>query len=181
MDIQHLVDRLEELFNEGRHVMGHTFINEDRALEIIDQMRISIPTEIEKASRVMAQRDRIMAEANEEAARVIQQARQDGENLVENENTVQAARTRAQNIIAQAKVDADRIMADADQYVLQSLTRLEGELLKKLNEVRNGITLLHTEQPVHSEAQAEVPSVYEKRSPVSQPEMVVQVKDAKTR
>ena len=62
MDIQHLVDRLEDLIDEGRHLpmTKMTVIDEERALEIIDQMRISIPEEIEKASRVMSQRDRLM-------------------------------------------------------------------------------------------------------------------------
>ena len=50
MDIQHLVDRLEDLVDEGRHLFGtkYTMVDEERALEIIDQMRISVPEEIEK-------------------------------------------------------------------------------------------------------------------------------------
>ena len=45
MDILHLVDRLEELFNESRSVpFTHSvFVDEDRMLDIIDQMRVSIP------------------------------------------------------------------------------------------------------------------------------------------
>jgi Flp pilus assembly CpaF family ATPase len=70
MDIQHLVDRLEDLIDEGRHIpmTKMTMVDEERALEIIDQMRISVPEEIEKASRIINQRDRLMAQANEEAA-----------------------------------------------------------------------------------------------------------------
>ena len=51
MDIQHLVDRLEDLIDEGRHLWMTklTMVDEERALEIIDQMRISVPEEIEKA------------------------------------------------------------------------------------------------------------------------------------
>ena len=61
MDIQHLVDRLEDLIDEGRHLFGtkYTMIDEERALELIDQMRISIPEEIEKSARIMQQRERI--------------------------------------------------------------------------------------------------------------------------
>ena len=73
MDILHLVDRLEDLIDEGRHIplSKYTMIDEERALEIIDQMRISIPEEIEKATRIIQQRDRLMAQANEEAARMV--------------------------------------------------------------------------------------------------------------
>ena len=50
MDIQHLVDRLEDLIDEGRHLFGtkFTMVDEERALEIIDQMRISVPEENRK-------------------------------------------------------------------------------------------------------------------------------------
>ncbi len=78
MDILHLVDRLEELFNESRPFpLTHSvLVNEDRMLDIIDQMRVSIPEEIKKAQQILAQRDRILAQAQEEANRTIALARE---------------------------------------------------------------------------------------------------------
>jgi hypothetical protein len=141
MDIQHLVDRLEDLIDEGRHIFGtkFTLIDEERALEIIDQMRISIPEEIEKAARVLAQRDRVLAQANEEAARILQTARQQGQELVDREVSVQAAQGRAAAILEQARQEAQAITGEADGYVLEVLSRLEQQLLKAMNVVRNGI------------------------------------------
>lgn len=141
MDIQHLVDRLEDLIDEGRHMpfSKYTLIDEERALEIIDQMRISIPEEIERASRVLATRDRVLAQANEEAARVVQIARQRSEQLLDQEISVQAAHNRAANIIEQARQEAEAIMAGADNYVLEVLSQLEQQLVKTLTIVRNGI------------------------------------------
>lgn len=155
MDIQHLVDRLEDLIDEGRHFFGtkYTMIDEERALEIIDQMRISIPEEIEKASRVLAQRDRVMAEANEEGARIIQQARLKGEQVVNQEASVQAAQAKAQVIIEQARQEARKITDEADAYVVSVLGKLEQELIKNLNVVRNGIN--EVQQPVPQNEQPE--------------------------
>jgi hypothetical protein len=146
MDIQHLVDRLEDLIDEGRHMpfSKFTMIDEERALEIIDQMRISIPEEVEKASRVLAQRDRILAQANEEAARLIQAARDQGMQMVDREATVQAAQSRAVNVVEEAKQEAERITAEADQYVMDTLARLEQQLNKALTVVRNGINEVAT-------------------------------------
>jgi vacuolar-type H+-ATPase subunit H len=147
MDIQHLVDRLEDLVDEGRHMplSKYTMIDEERALEIIDQMRISIPEEIEKAARVLAQRDRVLAQANEEAARIIQQAHNRSEQLVDREAMVQAAQGRASNIIEQARQEADVIMAEADKYVYDVLTKLEQQLGRATREVRNGLNELDNE------------------------------------
>jgi len=146
MDIQHLVDRLEDLIDEGRHMpfSKFTMIDEERALEIIDQMRISIPEEIEKASRVLAQRDRILAQANEEAARIIQNAREQGVQLMDREATVQAAQSRAANIVEEARQKAEGITSEADQYVIDTLARLEQQLAKAMSVVRNGINEVAT-------------------------------------
>ncbi|MDX2159715.1 MAG: hypothetical protein SF162_00180 [bacterium] len=142
MDIQHLVDRLEDLIDEGRHVpfSKFTLIDEERALEIIDQMRISIPEEIEKAARVLAQRDRILAQANEEAGRLVQMARERGDQLIDKEALVQLARSKSEKIIEAANQEADNITDEADQYVMESLNDLERRLSKMLNEIRAGIS-----------------------------------------
>lgn len=141
MDIQHLVDRLEDLIDEGRHMpfSKFTMIDEERALEIIDQMRISIPDEIEKAARILSQRDRVLAQANEEAARLLQQARAKGEEMLDQEVNVQAAQNRAANIVEQARQEAEKIKADVDTYTVQVLSKLEQQLTRNLSTVRNGI------------------------------------------
>ncbi len=142
MDIQHLVDRLEDLIDEGRHLpmTKMTVIDEERALEIIDQMRISVPEEIEKATRLITQRDRLLAQANEEAARVLELAREKSDSLVQRDSIVQEAKNKAANIVEQARQDAATVRAEADQYVLQVLNDLEGQLIRTLTVVRNGIT-----------------------------------------
>jgi hypothetical protein len=149
MDIQHLVDRLEELIDEGRHVpfSKYTLIDEERALELIDQMRISIPEEIEKAGRVLTQRDRILAQANEEAARLVQIARDKGDKLIDREALVQASQSRAVNIVEAARQEAESIVKDADHYVLDTLTDLEQQLVKVLTIIRNGINQVNTQPP----------------------------------
>ena len=159
MDIQHLVDRLEDLVDEGRHMpfSKFTMIDEERALELIDQMRISIPEEIEKASRVLSQRDRILAQANEEAARLIQAAREQGVQLMDREATVQAAQSRAANIIEQAKQEAEEVVSGADKYVAETLARLEQQLAKALHVVRNGINEVNTSGAVQPMPPAQFP------------------------
>ena len=151
MDIQHLVDRLEDLIDEGRHMpfSRYTMIDEEAALEIIDQMRISIPDEIEKAARILAQRDRVLAQANEEAARILQQARSKGEEMLDQDVSVQAAQNRAANVIEEARQTAQQITDGADNYVLQVLAQLEQQLIRNLNTVRNGISQVNPTDGQH--------------------------------
>ncbi len=48
-------------------------------LDLIDQMRVAIPEEIKKAQQIITQRDRIMAQAKEEANRTLALAREKAE------------------------------------------------------------------------------------------------------
>ncbi|HVP21642.1 MAG TPA: hypothetical protein VMS73_07240 [Anaerolineaceae bacterium] len=148
MDILHLVDRLEELFNESRSVpFTHSVVvDEDRMLDIIDQMRVSIPEEIKKAQQLLAQRDRILAQAQEEVNRTLALAREKSETLVERDAIVQAAQARGEQIIAQARAECDVSKREADEYVMETLTRLEMEMERILGQVRNGIRSLQTEK-----------------------------------
>lgn len=154
MDILHLVDRLEELFNESRSIpFTHSvYVNEDRMLDIIDQMRVSIPEEIKKAQQLLAQRDRIMAQAQEEANRMLVLAREKGDQLIDRDAIVTAANARAEQIIAQARKEAEAIKNEADDYSLDTLMKLEIELERSINQVRNGIRTLKIEnQPGNPE------------------------------
>ena len=100
MDILHLVDRLEELFNESRSVpFTHSVIvDEDRMLDIIDQMRVAIPEEIKQARRVSQERDRLLAQAKEEADRVVQISQEQAGRMVDQDQVTRAALDRSELI-----------------------------------------------------------------------------------
>jgi vacuolar-type H+-ATPase subunit H len=148
MDILHLVDRLEELFNESRSVpFTHSvMVDEERILDIIDQMRVSIPEEIKKAQQLLAQRDRILAQAKEEADRTIAIAQEKSRQMVERDSIVEAARGRANEIIDSVRADNERTYREADEYVLQSLSALEAELERILAQVQKGVRTLQSEK-----------------------------------
>jgi cell division septum initiation protein DivIVA len=148
MDILHLVDRLEEVFNDGRPLplTRKLLVDEDRVLELIDQMRVSIPDEVKKAQQIINQRDKILAQANEESERTVLIAKEKGDQLIERDVLTENAKLRASEIVRAAQAEAEAIRADADEYSLDVLMKLEAELLKNLNQVRNGINKLRADK-----------------------------------
>jgi vacuolar-type H+-ATPase subunit H len=144
MDILHLVDRLEELFNESRPIwLTHSVIvDEDRMLDIIDQMRVAIPEEIKKAQQIITQRDRVLAQAKEEANRTISLAREKADKQLDDNEIIQAAKMRAEEIIDQSQKEAQASQREADKYILETLTSLELHLDRMVAQVRNGIKTL---------------------------------------
>ncbi|MDK1027752.1 MAG: hypothetical protein QGM50_06660 [Anaerolineae bacterium] len=141
MDILQLIDRLEELFNEGKALWfsKNIIVDEDRMLDIIDQMRIAIPEEVKKAQQLLSQRDRVMAQSQEEANRTIELAREKADDMVDKDGVTREAERRADQILSQVDADAEATRREADDYVSDTLNRLQDELERTINQVRNGI------------------------------------------
>jgi hypothetical protein len=148
MDILQLIDRLEELFNDAKPIplTRNVLVDEDRMLDIIDQMRIAIPEEVKKAQQLLSQRDRVMAQAQEEANRTLDLAREKADGMVRKDGIVHEAERRAEQILSQARADAEATRHEADEYVIDTLGRLQEELNRSLNQVNNGIRTLEEER-----------------------------------
>jgi len=149
VDILHLIDRLEELLNQSRPLWftHNVIVDEDRILDLIDQMRVAIPEEVKKAQQIVAQKNRIMAQAQEEANRTVAIAKEKQEQHLERDAIVQAAQARADEILNNARLEVENTRHQADEYVIDTLRRLEVEMDRYLNQVRNGILSLQRDQP----------------------------------
>ena len=146
MDIQHLVERLEKMLNESFRLpfSAYLLVQEDRIFGLVDQMRVAVPEEVKRANRIEGEKDRILAQANEEADRIRELARQEAGELVSRDSISVSSQQRADLIIERARREADILRQDADVYVADVLSKLEEDLLRSLAVVRNG---LHKVQP----------------------------------
>ena len=147
MDMQNLVDRLEQTLNESFRLplSAYLLVNEDRIFNIIDQLRVAVPEEVKRANRIEAEKDRILAQAQEEGERIRGLAKQEAGELVNRDTVTMSAQQRADNILERARRDAEALRQDADAYVVEVLSQLEDELLRSLTVVRNGLHKVNVE------------------------------------
>lgn len=141
MDILHLVDRLEALLNQSWRIpfTSNVVIQEDAFLDIVDQMRVSIPEEVKQARRINAERDHVLVQAQEEADRIVSLAREQAGSLADDHEVLRTAYAKADEIVIQAQRSAQDVKAGADVYVMDVLSALEENLMRLLTTVRNGI------------------------------------------
>ena len=159
MDIQHLVDRLEQVLAESRRVplTANLVVEEDRVFNIIDQMRVSIPEEVKRANRIEAEKERILAQAHEEADRIRELAKQEATELVRRDAIIVSSQQRADAILERARREAEMIRSESDAYAMEVLAKLEDDLLRSLSVVRNGLRKLEAEQlPPEAEPEQEL-------------------------
>ena len=141
MDILHLIDRLEEIIKESRRVpfSDRRLVDETRIWPLLDQMRIAIPDEMQRAERIVRERERAKAQATEEAERIIQLAREEAAELAANHSVAQTAEEEAMVIRDRARQEARKIVSGADEYAFDVLCDLEQDLKRALTVIENGI------------------------------------------
>jgi hypothetical protein len=119
-------------------------VDPDQMLDIIDQMRISVPKEMHEARRVLEERDLIISQARSESEAMLAAAREEIEQRLQSSDVVRQAQERAQEIIAQAQRSAQLIEADAtsdatatrreaDEYSIDVIRRM----LSQIDAVQN--------------------------------------------
>jgi hypothetical protein len=127
VDILYLVDRLEELVSIGKRVpfSGRVMVEEDQFLTLVDQLRLAIPDEIKQATRVIREREAIIAESHDEAARILDSARKRAEYIVSEQGILNEARLKGEEILQNAQERRNRIMGEIDVYALEQFDKVE--------------------------------------------------------
>ena len=159
IDIIFLVTRLQTLIANGKKLpmTNNVVIDKDAAFDLIDELRAAIPEEIRAAKRINSEGERIMEKAQEEAERIVASAQEQAAFLIEERGLTAAAEEASGRIIGQAQAESAEVRRGADEYAASVLIGLEGEVVRTLQSIKKGITLLDERRHVASPtAEAEV-------------------------
>jgi len=130
VDILYLVDRLENLIATSRRMplVNQIIVKESDILNIVDQLRTTIPDEIKQARRIIQDKERILAQAQADANALLARAREESEQAVNREGLLKAAEARSQELVRRAEEEAEQLKNEADGYVVETLRALRDHL-----------------------------------------------------
>lgn len=117
---------------------SRTIIDEQEFLDIIDQLRVTVPEEIKQARKVSAEKDRVILQAEAEADKIINTARERATMMLQENELMRQAQEEMRQMLEEARQQAEEIRRGADLYALEVLGSLENELTKLLATVRKG-------------------------------------------
>jgi hypothetical protein len=146
VDILYLLDQLEEVLGAGSRLplTSRTLVDEQEILDILDQIRVSIPDELTAARRLTQDRDQILADAQAEAERILRDADVQAANLVADHSLVRAAELRAADIEDRALHQAAEVRREADAYAQGVLQKLREQIAQVAQTVDRGLSELET-------------------------------------
>ncbi len=113
-------------------------VDEQEFLELIDQLRTAVPQEIKQAKRVSQEVDRVLYQAQVEADKLLNEARDRASMLLQDQEIVRSAQIRAEAMGAEAERQAAETRRGADEYALQLLSALDEEMTRSIAGVRKG-------------------------------------------
>ena len=139
-----LVDRLEELVENGRRLPfgGNVSVDREAFLNIVDQMRITTPQDLRRYQEFEAEKERYIAQAQEEARAILEQAREDAARLLDEQSIRQQAEIDAHRILERARQEAEEVRAGSDAYAIGSLRQLEVQVERLARTIQNGLAEL---------------------------------------
>ncbi len=144
IDIIFLVERLELLLANGKKLplTNNVVVDQVTALDLIDQLRVAVPEEVRAAKRINVEGERIIEKAQEEAEQIIARAQEQAAYLIDERGLTEAAQQESQKIISHADADAEETRRGADEYAVNVLVGLEGDLVKTLQSIKKGVEML---------------------------------------
>jgi hypothetical protein len=138
-----LIDRLETLLSGGRRFpFGRVLLDEQELMEIIDQMQLSLPNEINQARRIIQEREQIISQAQAEADKIVTMARDKVTFMLSDNGLILEAKAHSERLLSEARTEAQNLKEEADAYSAEVLTHLEHNLDTTLAQVRRGLERL---------------------------------------
>ena len=150
LDFELLLDRLEEVIVGGSRVPfgSRVMVDQQDCASIIDQMRVTLPTQLGEALRIIAERDAILEQAQVEAERIVEKASQQASSEALQHEIVRLARGHAAEIEQRAVADAEKTREEMDEYARQVLGRLTQRVETTLRALKTGALELERSSPL---------------------------------
>ena len=136
MKVLELLDELKDIIDTsaGFPLTGKVLIDAEEVLELINEIRLELPAEIQQAQWIKDERQRILDEAKKEYDNVLKEARLQAESLIENDDIMLKSKVRADEILRMAEATSRNLKMGTFEYIDGILSNFQDKM-EKLNSV----------------------------------------------
>ncbi|MDF2656289.1 MAG: ATPase [Bacillota bacterium] len=136
MKVLELLDEIEEIVDtsSGFPLTGKILVDAEEILEIVKEIRVELPDEIQQAQWIKDERQRILEEAKREYETILKDAKVQAEALIENDDITVKAKMRADEIMRIAEANVKALKLGAFDYIDSILYNFQDKM-DQLNSV----------------------------------------------
>ncbi len=138
MEILEIIEALEDKIEHSFTIpfVGRGIIDKDTLLDLLQEARIKYPDEMKQAKWVKDERQRIIADAQKEAAAIIKGAEDKIVSMINEHEITKQAYENANQIVESAQEHAREIRLGANQYADSVLHTIEESLIGTVETIR---------------------------------------------
>lgn len=147
MNIDEILEMMDEMLEKAARMplsKNKSLIEADKMSDLIDEIRMNLPTEIKQARNLVNDRKTILKDAKDEADSIIRKAEEKAKILISNEEITKQAQARASEIMTNAQNKSKELRMATNEYVDNMLGRVEEVLAKDLVDVKKTRSALKT-------------------------------------
>lgn len=137
--IEELINSIQEMVQEAWTLplsSDKCVIERERMLDLIDELRTSLPADIKMAADIVEKRNEMMASGKRELDVMKQRFEEEARRMVSQTEIVQEARKKAKEIVGNAEIQARELRRAANEYCEDTLKRSEESLAVSLDEMK---------------------------------------------
>ena len=138
-DVLELLDILYGMVTEAWGVpLGNDkcIIEREKAIEIINDIKASLPASIAEAKRLVSARDEFIGNAKREAEALRRSAEEKARSMIEEQEIVRVAKARSTEMINSAEVKSKELRRVASDYVDSLMRQTEENLANALSTIK---------------------------------------------
>lgn len=163
-NLEVIIDQMENMIQELRvDGKGKIQLPKEGIMQLIEELRSSLPSEIkrfsDKTKELEESKQRILDEARERAQKVLMEANNEKERLLDNDERIVLAKQEAQKMLEEANMKAQAIIQEAQrqtsgiqakaikeyddslQFIIRYLNDLGKDTQNQMNEVLTNISI----------------------------------------
>jgi len=137
-NVTELLDMLYSMVSEAWGIplgADKCVVERDKVLDLLDEIKGELPTELAEAQRLVAARTEFISNAKREADSIRQTAEDTARRLVDEQEIVRAAKEKANSLISEAETKAAELRRVANEYADDALRRTEDAISEAYREV----------------------------------------------
>ena len=158
----HALDIIDMLYNMIAEAWGvplgndKCIVERDKALNLLDDLKATLPMELSEARRLVNARDEFVANAKQEAENIRSAAQKEADAMLNQENVFKEAQSRAEAKLKETDEKCRATERAASAFLDDALRQTEEGIAKALEEVRQKRTQFRAAYTPEQEGKADV-------------------------
>lgn len=135
MNLTELVERLDEELN-GRKGLFNKKTDLTRCLELVEEIKLSLPQSLFDAEEIVKNRDKILLNADVVAKNVIKEAELRAQHLADSSEVNKVAQRQAREVLEKAYKECDLLMQKTKEHLDKLFCDAEGVFINLQNVIK---------------------------------------------